>query len=60
MDKFFSNLARQAEANPIGAMVAASMLMGSITKLIRVHHEGINARAWAKEVNRRDRKTVVK
>lgn len=53
MDKFFSNLWRQAEANPIGAMIAASMVMNAATKLLRVHHEGIGSRAYAKDVNRR-------
>lgn len=53
MDKFFSNLARQAEANPIGALIVGSMLMNAATKLIRVHHEGIGSRAYAKDVNRR-------
>lgn len=55
MDKFMQNLGRQVEGNPLGALVAASMAMNAITKLMRVHHEGINARAWAKEVARREK-----
>lgn len=58
MDKFLENLGRQAEANPLGAFIVASMVLGGVSKIMRVHHEGINARAWAKEVNRRDRKTA--
>ena len=48
VERFASNLWAQAEANPVQALIAASMVMGAATKLL-------NAHAWSREVARRQR-----
>lgn len=46
MDKFLENLKLQAEENPIAALAAAAAVLHGAAKLV-------NARAWSKEVARR-------
>jgi hypothetical protein len=48
VERLASNLWEQAERNPIGALIAASMVMNAATKLL-------NAHAWSREVARRTR-----
>jgi hypothetical protein len=50
VERLVSNLWTQAERNPIGALVAASMVMTAATKLM-------NAHAWSREVARRQKMT---
>jgi len=58
MDQFLKNLQAEAERNPIGALIAASLVLGGINKLLRTHHEGMRSRAWVKEVARRERASL--
>lgn len=53
MNEFLENLKRQAEANPIVALGVAAALITSISKLTDSRVNAQNARAWAKEVERR-------
>lgn len=55
MNKFLENLQRQAEENPIGALVVAGGVIATIAKLADVHANMRNSRAWSKEVQRRIR-----
>jgi hypothetical protein len=48
VERLASNLWTQAERNPIGALIAISMVMNATTKLM-------NAHAWSREVARRTR-----
>jgi len=48
IERLASNLWEQAERNPIGALIAASMVMNAATKLL-------NAHAWSREVARRQK-----
>ena len=48
IERLASNLWTQAERNPIGALIAASMVMNAATKLL-------NAHAWSREVARRQK-----
>lgn len=50
VERLASNLWTQAERNPIGAVIALSMVMNAATKLL-------NAHAWSKEVARRQKMT---
>ena len=59
-NRFFDNLSRQAEENPVLALGIAAGLITSISKLIGVSVDAKNARAWAKEVNRRAMKDAKK
>lgn len=58
MDQFLKNLQTQAEQNPLGALIVASMVLGGFNKLLRTHHEGMRSRAWVKEVARRERASL--
>jgi len=53
MERFMENLWRQAEQNPLGALVVASMVMTAASKLVKSHGESAGSRAYAKDVNRR-------
>ena len=48
VERLASNLWEQAERNPLGALIAASMVMNAATKLL-------NAHAWSREVARRQK-----
>lgn len=50
---FLNNLQNQAEENPVMALAVAAGLITSISKLIEATTNSKNARAWAKEVQRR-------
>lgn len=52
-DRFLSNLARQAEENPVFALGAAAALLGSVSKLV-------NSIAWKQETRRRIRKDALR
>jgi hypothetical protein len=53
MNKFLENLKRQAEENPIGALVVSSIVMTAASKLIKSYGETSGSRAYAKQVNYR-------
>lgn len=57
MNRFFENLQAQAEENPVIALGVAAGLIGSISKLLDSVVNAKNSKAWAKEVDRRIRKT---
>ena len=57
MDRFLENLRRQAEENPLVAMGVAAALITAISKLSNSHTDAKNSKAWAKEVDRRVKKT---
>ena len=55
MNEFIENLKRQAEANPIFALGVAAGLITAIGKLMDSSTNSRNAKAWAREVARRER-----
>lgn len=55
MDRFIENLKNQAEENPVLAMGVAAGLITAISQLINSTTNKKNSKAWAKEVDRRDR-----
>lgn len=57
MDRFIENLKNQAEANPVLAMGVAAALITSTSKLIDSLANAKNSKAWAKEVDRRVKKS---
>lgn len=52
-DRFLTNLARQAEENPVLALGVAAGLLTSLSKLV-------NSVAWKQEVRRRNLKDLRK
>jgi len=57
MNEFLENLKRQAEENPVLAMGVAAGLITAISRLTDSHVNAKNSKAWAKEVDRRVKKT---
>jgi hypothetical protein len=57
MDRFLTNLRFQAEENPVLALGVAAGLITAISKLVDSSVNAKNAKAWAKEVDRRVKKT---
>jgi hypothetical protein len=55
--RFFENLQHQAEENPIVALGVGATLIAAISKLIDAQVNAKNSKAWAKEVERRVKKT---
>lgn len=49
MDKFFENLRREAEANPLAALGVAAALIATVTKFM-------DSQSWRSEVRRREKK----
>lgn len=57
MDKFLNNLKRSAEENPLFALGVGAAALTAISKLLNAGTERKNSKAWAKEVDRRVRKS---
>lgn len=55
MNKFFNNLKRQAEENPIVALVVATAAVTAAGKLMDANTARVSAKTHAKEVDRRVR-----
>lgn len=55
-NKFVNNLKRQAEENPVLAVVVGAGLVTATSKLVSAVSDSRNSRAWAKEVARRTMK----
>jgi hypothetical protein len=53
MNKFFTNLKKQAEENPLVAIGVATVAVTAVTKLMQANTERTNSRTWEKEVDRR-------
>lgn len=53
MNKFLTNLRRQAEENPVIAIGVGAAAVTAVTKLVHVTAESRNSKTWAKEVDRR-------
>lgn len=53
MERFFDNLMRQAEENPVMAMAAAAALLTAVSKLMNANTDARNSKTWNAEVNRR-------
>lgn len=51
MNKFLENLKREAEENPVLAMVVSTALLTAVSKLIKAHGEAAGSRAYARQVN---------
>jgi hypothetical protein len=57
MDKFIANLKSAAEESPLIAVGVAVAGVSALTKLLNANTERKNSKAWAKEVDRRVRKS---
>lgn len=57
MDKFLDNLKREAEANPIMALAVGAGVITAISKFIDAAGHAKGSRAYARDVNRRIRKS---
>ena len=57
MNRFLENLQHQAEENPIVALGVAAALLTAMSKFRAVQIDAKNSKAWAKEVDRRVKKT---
>ena len=57
MEKFIANLKRQAEENPIVAIAVAAGLITATSKLIDASGHAAGSRAYAKDVDRRIKKS---
>lgn len=57
MNEFLENLKTQAEKNPIVAMGVAAALITAISKFIDAQGHAKGSRAYAKDVERRIRKS---
>lgn len=53
MKKFIDNLKKQAEENPLAALVICAGVVTAIAKLLQVNNEWSNSKTWSKEVDRR-------
>jgi len=53
MNRFLTNLRRQAEENPVIAIGVGAAAVTALSKLLSASNENRNSKAWAKEVNRR-------
>ena len=53
MKKYIDNLKRQAQENPIAAIVVGALAITAISKLMQANTEKANSKSWAKEVERR-------
>lgn len=56
MNEFLENLKKQAAENPIFALGVAAAVMTAASKLIGAGTESRNARTWAREERRREKK----
>jgi len=57
MHRFFENLKTQAEENPVLALGVAAGLITAISKLVDSAASSKNSKVWAREVDRRIKKT---
>lgn len=57
MRKFLDNLKSQAEENPMVAVGVATAATAVAVKLVETLVSTRNSQTWAKEVNRRNRKS---
>lgn len=53
MNKFWTNLKQQAEANPIYAIGAAALLLTAMSKVLDANTQRSYAKTHAREVDRR-------
>lgn len=53
MKQYLENLKRQAEENPIVALIVGAGAITAVTKLLQANTERKNSQTWAKEVDRR-------
>lgn len=60
MDRFFENLRRQAEENPVLAMGVTAGLLTATSQLVNALANAKNSRSWQKEVARRAVKDLKK
>jgi hypothetical protein len=51
MNKFFENLSRQAEDNPVMAMAVGAALLTALAKVIKAQGDSAGSRAYARQVN---------
>jgi hypothetical protein len=56
-NRFVQRLKVQAEENPLLAVFIGATALSVVAKVIQANTERSNARTWAKEVERRDRKS---
>lgn len=57
MNEFLENLKRQATENPAGALVVGVAVITAISKLIDASGSAAGSRAYARDVERRIKKT---
>lgn len=57
MNEFVENLKTQAEENPFVALAVCAGLLTAASKFIKANTDAKNAKAWAKEVDRRVKKS---
>jgi len=57
MNEFLESLKRQAIENPIVALGVGAALITAMSKLVDSTSDSRNSKAWAKEVERRNRKS---
>lgn len=53
MKRYYENLKRQAEENPLAALAIGAATVTAVTKLMQANTERKNSTTWAKEVDRR-------
>lgn len=56
-NQFIDNLKRQAEENPIVALGIGAAVCTALSKLMDANTARYNSKSWAKEVDRRSRKS---
>jgi hypothetical protein len=60
MKRFFDNLKRQAEENPIAALAVTAVVLTAASRLLKTGVEIHNSNVWAKEVARRTMRDTLK
>ena len=53
MKEYIDNLKRQANENPIGALVVGALVATAAAKLLQASTERKNSYTWSREVDRR-------
>ena len=57
MYKFIDKIQEMFEENPAGALIAAGSILAGIAKIGNMLTKARNSRTWAKEVNRRAKRS---
>lgn len=57
MNKFIENLKRQAEENPIGALIVTALVVTAASKFVDAAGHAAGSRAYARQIDHKIRTT---